>query len=278
MNQPISTASRFVPSLLLIAEREFMQLFVSRRGLLTLSCYAIIWFLILYYPISTAVDLANNADFREIVQHLSNSQGINHLLEWPAAELAVYWIAALYVLPFFSVFLAADQTSSDRQRGTLRFVCLRASRESVFFGKFVGQLLIQTVLMLFTLVATVIMAIMSQDITLVALSIGVVIAINLVLYIAPYIAMMSCLSATFDSPRNVLLFTVLIWFCVFVVESLALLMGFDISIISRLLPGNYTSELLQSDGWDTLSIAWLPLLQCLFWLSLGMLQMKRRPL
>jgi ABC-type transport system involved in multi-copper enzyme maturation permease subunit len=72
--------------------------------------------------------------------------GLGSSQHWSIPEFDVFWQLALIIFPMLSIAMAADQTCSDRARGTLRFMVLRSSRDRVFFGRFTGVMLIQALL------------------------------------------------------------------------------------------------------------------------------------
>ena len=125
-------APGFVNHLLLICQFELKRLFFTRKGLLYLFTFAIVWGLILWFPIRYASGLlepgrsVNSGSFFAFL-------GFGSLLNWQIPEFGVYWHFALIIFPILCVIVTADQTSSDRDRGTLRFLALRANRDSIFF-------------------------------------------------------------------------------------------------------------------------------------------------
>lgn len=144
---------------LVIALDELAKLFVTRRGWFALAAFGLLWGVILIYaivPASRWLEASAESGLLDALRGtpfapLLDASGLTSLGEWPSPQIAVYRIALLSLLPTFAVLVAADQTASDLERGTLRFHALRAGRATLFLGRFAGQCLIQLGLVLVTL-------------------------------------------------------------------------------------------------------------------------------
>lgn len=111
----------FFRQLLLISQFELKRGFATRKGLLSLVTFAVVWYFILLYPLRFAADLLvqekgfkQNSSFLDFI-------GFGSLQLWPIPEFGVFWQFALLVFPMLSITLAADQTCSDRERADLTF-------------------------------------------------------------------------------------------------------------------------------------------------------------
>ncbi|HEY8158039.1 MAG TPA: ABC transporter permease subunit [Methylobacter sp.] len=138
--------------------------------------------------------------------------GLGSIQHWSIPEFDVFWQLALMIFPMLSITLAADQTSSDRERGTLRFIVLRSSRDRVFFGRFTGVMVIQALLIGAAAFSTLAL-VLSRDASLVSAALPDLLAliVNLVLIVLPFTAMMAALSAQVKSARQATLWAILIW-------------------------------------------------------------------
>lgn len=271
--------SGFFYHTLLICLFELKRLFGTRRGILFLITFMLVWYFILFYPIRYATDFfpqnqtqANSGSFFEFV-------GLGSLLNWKIPELAVYWHVALIIFPLLSVLTTADQSCSDRERGTLRFLCLRVSRDSLFFGRFAGAMLTNSLLVLFTLATTILLAIyrdssLSADI----FTSAAIILINLCLVLLPFTAMMATLSASVKSARQATVWAILIWS--FLAGLISILASYlpALDMLKVLIPGYQMSALSQLAEWQTLQLAYIPLLQSLVLLSIGRWIMRNKSL
>lgn len=263
-------------TIFVLARYELSRLFMTRRGLLSLFAFALVWFLILRYAIYGAAQFFMADAPGGLIVSFFNSTIINNLMSWQVPELAVFWVITLYLLPIFCIALTADQTASDRARGTLRLLHLRASRDGIFFGRFIGQLLILLLLILLALFTTVLLVLIRDNSMLIpAVRLSLILAVNLMLVLLPYTALMAWVSSMARSARQATLYAIIIWivFSIFtgwLSSQYPGLWGLD-----KVLPGAQISELLQLSGWDTLSLAYLPIVQTIVLLGLGRFMMQR---
>jgi hypothetical protein len=271
--------SGFLNTTLLICQFELKRLFTTRKGLLYLITFSIVWYFILLYPIRFSADLfeqnqnsAQGSNFFEFI-------GFGALLNWKIPEFGVYWRFALVMFPLLCITITSDQSCSDRERGTLRFLSLRASRDSLFFGRFAGAMAIQTLLILVTVLTTWMLAIY-RDINLLptALNSASAITVNLILVLLPFTAMMATLSASVKSARQATVWAILIWsFLAGIIGGLSYYLP-ALAILKILIPGYQMADLSQLAEWQTLELAYIPLLQSLVFLSIGRWIMSRQSL
>ncbi len=269
----------FFNHLLLICQFEINRSFATRKGLLSLVTFVVIWYFILLYPLRFAADLM--VQEKGLNQHFSffDFIGFGSIQHWPIPEFDVFWHLALIIFPMLSITFAADQTCSDRERGTLRFIVLRSSRDRIFFGRFAGVMLIQALLISATALSALAL-VLSRDASLFSSAMPDLLAliINLVLIVLPFTAMMAALSAQLKSARQASLWAILIWtFMTGIINGLAYYVpGLD--FLKLLIPGYQLSELAQLSGWQTLQLAYIPFLQSLILLAFGRWIMARQAL
>lgn len=270
---------KFCRNTWLIAHFEIVRLFGSPRGWFALAAFAVIWFFILRYPIFEASSALQQADTQLMLSRIFGMIGLYKLMAWPLPELIAYWLISLLLLPLAVVVASADQTSSDRSRGTLRFLTLRTSRDSIFFGRFLGQWLVQILLICISLLATLGMALWRQhSLSLAALEAALIIGINLVIVLAPFTALMALCSVLVRSSRLAI--------CLAIVGGGVLIgliswAGWYFPDVLRLLqyaPGAQLPALLANQGWATLQQAMLPLIQTLVLLTLGRIALQGKSL
>jgi ABC-2 family transporter protein len=269
----------FFRQLLLISQFELKRGFATRKGLLSLVTFAVVWYFILLYPLRFAADLLvqekgfkQNSSFLDFI-------GFGSLQLWPIPEFGVFWQFALLVFPMLSITLAADQTCSDRERGTLRFIVMRSSRNCLFFGRLVGVMAIQALLIFATAFSTLGL-VLYRDVSLFtsALPDLFVITFNVILAVLPFTAMMAALSAKVKSARQATLWAILIWtFLAGIISGFAYYLP-ALDFLKCLIPGYQLSELAQLSEWQTLQLAYIPLLQSLVLLVLGRWIMARQAL
>jgi ABC-type transport system involved in multi-copper enzyme maturation permease subunit len=236
-------------------------MFLTKRGLIALAAFALVWLVILRYPIGQAVGIISSPDFEQIARDISGSIGLNKLLDWPEAEFAMYWLIALYSFPVFSLFICSDQTVGDRERGTLRFLSLRSTRFEILFGRFLGQLAVLTCLVGITLVAT--LAVLGfRDPSLLAGGVGRAVSIFLILIVtfAPFVALMSLINTFASSSRLSIVLAILYFTAGGIIVGLLEWQIPALSVLDYLFPG-VQIELLAGQNLPLLSALAIPLVQ-----------------
>ena len=195
---------------------------------------------------------------------------------WPSPELASYWRAALYLFPSLSMVISANQTCSDRTRGTLRFLLLRASRDSIYFGRYLAQLLLQMCLIVATLASVLIAALMKDSSLLIdGFESAVIIACNLFIVLIPITAMMALLSITVKSTRQAIVLAMLIWVLASALIKLVSQYFPLFEVFEFIIPGRQLSDLSDLSMMGTFSLAHVPILQGVVLLVAGRLVMQR---
>ncbi|GGP83876.1 ABC transporter permease [Shewanella ulleungensis] len=276
---PVKTPPSGIAHIWLLAKYELTKRFTNKSGMLALIAFMLIWGILLLYPIKSASEFIMQPNFKEFTEALFGPGSLQHLFEWPVPEFAVFWLAALYLFPMFSIFIAADQFSSDKQRGSLRFLTLRVSRSSLFFGRFIGQMLIQFALIILTLLATIVMVI-SRDISLLlpSLTTSLIVMVNLVIVLLPYTAVMAVLSLHANSARQASIFAVILWAIVSIIIAIINFQFPQLNGLSMILPGSQISSMINTQGLGSLAFAPIPLVQTVIILGLGNVLMKRSAL
>lgn len=241
-----------------------------------MMAFLLVWAVIVRYIIYPAADWISSSETAPLAGLFLDSIGLDGIARWPSAEIALYWVLSLYLLPFFCIVIAADQIASDKARGTLRYITLRTSRSNVFFGRFIGQAFIQFLLVVVTLVSVLILlALRSPDqLTAVMESVPVVIT-NLFLVLLPYIALMSLVSVLAKSARQATMYAVIAWILVSLILAWVQSRFGPISALDWVLPGSQISSLMKLSGWQTMDLAVVPLLHTLALLALGWWAMQR---
>ncbi len=264
--------------LLLITQFELQRLFTTKKGLLYLITFAVVWLLILFYPIRIAAEFFSQTNpthgnlFFEFI-------GMGSLMNWQVAEFGVYWCFTLFLFPMLSIMIAADQTSSDRERGTLRFLTLRTSRDSLFFGRFTAVMFIQAVMIIITLATTFLLSLYrDSSVFLTSFNSVIAISVNMLIILLPFTALMAALSAAFNSARQSTMWAVLI--LVFSAGIINLLSSYlpVLDMLKIFVPGYYSDELTHLAEWEPLQLAYVSLLQTVIFLALGRWIMMRQSL
>lgn len=262
--------SSFFNSFFLISQFELKRLFLTRKGLLYLVTFAVVWSFILLYPIRFASEFLNQQKNLGYGNVFFEFIGFGRLTDWQIPEFGVYWRFALIMFPLLCIVISADQTCSDRVRGTLRFLTLRISRGGLFFGRFAGAMIIQVILIVSTLLTTLGLAI-SRDESLLAgaFNSSIAIIVNLFFVLLPFTAMMAVLSALVKSPKQSTTWAILIWsFLAGIISGLSVYIP-ALEILKILIPGYQMAELAQLSQWQGLKLAYVPLFQASALLTIG---------
>lgn len=260
----------------LIARFELIRLFATPRGWFALGAFAVVWYVILRYGIFQAAQM-QNPEIQQFLMQGIGLLGMNQILAWGQPELMVFWIVTLTLLPLGIIFFASDQTCSDRARGTLRFLTLRTSRESIFIGRFFGQMAVQALLISAAMLATLgITGYRLEQVPLDLLLPAFQIIVNLLIVLLPFTALMALASALVKSNRMAISLVIfgggvllgLLGYLVYLQPNLQSLLGY--------IPGAQIGQLYKNAGWTTLEFASLPLGQTLVLLAIGLLVMKEK--
>ena len=262
----------------LYSQFELTRLFATKRGWLAVTAFSLVWFMVLRYPIYNAVPFINSPEFEGFVSQLAGTVGLYSLVSWPEAELAIFWVIALFTFPMFSVFVTADQTVEDRNRGTVRFLTLRSTRFELLLGRFMGQVFILAVLIGLVCIATLIMMGI-RDSGLVSSGLTKTLAIwaKLLITCLPFIALMSLLNLLTNSARMSIVFAILFFT---IIASVITYVG-DVypmfSFLNFAIPGHHIGDIT---GWhsDAHFSLLVPIFQTVALLGAGQFILRERDL
>lgn len=261
-----------------IALFELVRLFLTKRGLFAVAAFSICWLIVLRYGIGEAVNLLSSPDIAGFIEQIFGAIGLSKLLTWPEAELAVYWLIAVYSFPSLCLFLCADQTVSDRQRGTFRFLSLRATRAEIILGRFIGQLLILIVLLSITLAASLAMLTYREpSLFFAGLSHSLVLFGYLVVAVMPYIALMSFINTFSRSARLAFIGAILFFVGGKIIVGLLAWQFPVLEVLSYIFPGYQLADMAAQDAGLMLAVG-LPLIQTVMLLIFAERIFARSPL
>jgi len=259
-----------------IAKNEFARLFYSRHGWLAIIALGLIWGLFLNYVIRPAARYLSAPDLGVFFEAMLERIGSSSLSNWQSTEMALYWVFALYLLPFFTMISAADQIASDKTRGTMRFFVLRASRTQIFLGRFIGQYCIQLLVILFTVLSVLALISFNAPENLSAAMAEVpVVCVNLALVLLPYVALMALVSVLSSTARQATLFAIVGWIVLWFLLGYIQRQFGPFPILDWVLPGSQLGSLVRLSGWDTMNLAPIPLMHTIVLLALGWFAMRR---
>lgn len=268
-----------VKNLFLIANYELVRLLSTRRGWVSIVAFALVWAVLLYYVIFRASRLMAQDGGSGVVSAGLDFFGMERLNSWSVPELAVYWFFGLTLLPFFCVVLTADQTASDRSRGTLRFLSLRSTRWQIFFGRYIGQLLLLALFIVTSVLTTLPVALYRDSGSMAEwLALAPAVMVNLLIVLLPYAALMAIASILAKSAFVAILYAIILWIVVWFISGYLHNNVPQLEALEHVLPGSQMLEQLKVVGWDAIQFAYLPLVQAAVLLAIGWLIMRRRHL
>jgi hypothetical protein len=274
----------------LLARAEIQRFVGSKRGLVSLVAFCLLWYGALTWFVLPAGRLASGGAGVGLDVMLDEYLGLGSLLRWPAPEYAAWWVASLYLLPFVAVVASADQIASDRARGTLRFLVLRASRLEILAGRFLGQAVIMAAATLVTLVSTLALVWFRHN-TFVPNTLwtgetgvgGVVpivglAALALWMTLLPWIALMALVSALARTPSQATRYALIIWIVLSITAAWLSSRFGEHLVIDHLLPGSPVRTLLARIGSEAMVPASIGLVHAAIFLAGAALVMYRRDL
>jgi Cu-processing system permease protein len=266
----------------IIAQHEVLKLFGTRRGWLSLLAFALVWGILFAFVIEPAARLLSNQETTGLIGLLLGDQAGRVINNWRTLEVSLYWLVALYTMPFFAILMSADQIASDRSRGTLRYLTLRCSRLTLYFSRFIGQLVIMALLVAVTYVGSIAMsALHDVERAQQMLPDAPAVMINVWLVLMPYVALMSLLSVLARSSRQATVFSVVLWIGVWLAIRFVQ-NRFDsatwLSYADWIMPGAQIRGLLSLSDWETLQLAPIPLAHTVVLLLIGAVFMWKRDL
>jgi len=262
-----------------IAQHEILKLFGTRRGWLTLAAFFLVWAVIMLYIIQPAARYLSDPDTGGLIGMIFGESGDRLINNWATLEVSLYWLVSLYVLPSFAILVSADQMASDRTRGTLRYLLLRTSRFTLFFSRFIGQMVIMAMLIAVTFLASVaITGVHSLDRAAAMLSDAVPVVVNLWIVLMPYVALMSLLSVLARSSRQAIIYSVIAWIVLWLGLRYFQNRFESASWLDWVMPGAQIRGLLRLSDWETLQLAPVPIAHTVVLLALGAFFMWRRDL
>ncbi len=257
---------------------ELARHFLTKKAWLALLAFALVWLMIYRYGISQAVSVLSDPNFEQFMLAAFGNLGLQSLLHWPDAEMAVYWLIALVTFPLFIIYLTSDQFVSDKERGTLRFIALRATRAEILLGRYFGHCLSAAALLAISIVGTLILIAFRDTNALVpALARALQFELLLLVNLMPFIALMTLLNTIARSSRMALIYVILLYTIGLMV--LAILQG-QLGLpmwLDYLIPGEPLDNIATVRPSPVTDIAW-PLLQSGLLLALSFYKLQRSSL
>ena len=255
--------------LLLYTQQEMARLFKTRRGLVALVLFVMLWTMSMFV-ISYLYDGALEND---LLRNLGKSAEIY------TGSLPIYviWAVGLFVFPLMPMLLCTDMLVSDLQRGTVRFFLLRSTRVDLVLGRFLGQIINLTVLVYLGMAITLGCFTYWEYITpLEQLQRLAIFGANFLILCLPILGMVSLFSTFATKPLRVMMWSMLFWST----SSILVLygqMGLGLEDwIKYLVPGHQYFDLVKLEDWETFKLAPIAVGQTIIFLALTLRRIKQR--
>lgn len=230
------------------------------RGWIFLAPFSLYWFLV-FYHISTNKDALGKVTSQEAVaamEYYGAETAMNLFVNHPIS-VSLPFCLLLITTPFFVVLASFGQFCTDLRSGFFRFIITRCSRLDIFLARLLSALLLVICAFLtVTCISTVLSLLNDGFPALAVLQYAAQTWLTLMLYALPFIAMMSLLSALFNSQIAVLFigFSACTLIYIFFIYATATQGS---SLVAFLLPIALLNDLVALDKSDYLSaLAILP--------------------
>jgi ABC-type transport system involved in multi-copper enzyme maturation permease subunit len=202
------------------------------------------------------------------------------LLEDRPALLSIIFLILVFGMPFAISFLAFNQVTGDIQHHGLRYLLLRTERGNIFFGRFLGTAAFSTAVMA-VIVATITLylGLRVRIYPPAALAVWATHGfVALALFMIPYIALCSIISASVDSPFLSLVVAKLIIGGVLLFAILGGLKWEAAKYVKYALPWGWQNHLLHPEPSHWLAAGLACLLYTAVFLMLGYTRFETRDL
>ncbi|MCB0332948.1 MAG: ABC transporter permease subunit [Bdellovibrionales bacterium] len=165
--------NHFCSQLWILTLDELGQLLRRKRALIAFLLYILVVGLVIYGFSSVDSSITQFLEERsvhkpkgkDLLAHAGNFPGrevVAQLLDWPITFVLFQFFAALWMSELIAM-VSCDVISRDRERGSLRFLFLRTTREAYFFSKFVAHFLLYAGIHCFSLGLLAIFSLLLSD-------------------------------------------------------------------------------------------------------------------
>ena len=253
--------------LLLYTQQEMARLFKTRRGLVVLVLFGIMWTMSMFLI---------NYLYESASENLTQLTKAGELYTGPLPMYFI-WAVGLFVFPLVPMLLCTDLLVSDLQRGTVRFLLLRSTRVDFVIGRFLGQIINLTILVYVGLTITLglfnywgYIQPLEQLITL------AIYGANFLILCLPILGMVALFSTFATKPLRVMLWCMLFWST----SSMFIWCMPDpfgiIHWVGYLVPGHQIDDLVQLKSWETFKLAPIAIGQTAIFLALTLKRINQR--
>ncbi|MGH8120936.1 MAG: hypothetical protein ACRESK_10020 [Gammaproteobacteria bacterium] len=262
--------------ILILAMFDLRHALFRLKGLVFLLPFLFFWYWILKFLYEKGGEVLVSRESVLLLSWLYKPAAAQMLLISHPASLSVFLIMALATTPFFVMLGSCDQLAGDAARQTFRFFLTRCTRAEIFLGRFIGSYgLVAVAMIIATIVAACISWQVDQRPMELTLTYGIQVVFLTLLFILPFVAYMSAISALMSSA----LATLLVGMMVYLALSIAgFYLGHSLEMNIALVPGGMKDFLLGIHPHDQLYAGFGLLVYAVVYTSLGWLIFHRRNL
>ena len=182
------------------------------KGLVFLIPFLFYWYWILKFLYEKGGDFLVSRESVLLLSWLYKPAVAQILLIAHPASLSVFFIIVLTTTPFFAMLGSSDQLAGDSARQTFRYFLTRCTRAEIFLGRLISSYcLVGTATFFVTVAATFISWQIDQRSPDTTLRYAIEVILMTLLYVLPYVAYMSALSALMSSALSTLLMGTMVY-------------------------------------------------------------------
>lgn len=219
----------------------------SARGLLFLVFFAVFWLWVLWKLSNGNARALASPEAGMIMSWFIDPSVASSLFVNRAPTFSAFFYLAMSTVPMFVLLASSDQTANDIGSKYLRFLTPRCNRIEIFVGRFLGSvILIGAAYIMVTVAAALLsMAVDDKGVSRVMADMPLVL-ISLVIYVIPFVALMSLCSVIVGSAGLSALMGISVYVVVLVLISVVRIKSPDFAhALAYIIPNSTKLQYLQ---------------------------------
>jgi hypothetical protein len=244
------------------------------KGLVFLIPFLFFWYLNLKFLYERGGQALSSPESIVILSWLYNPEIAQILLILYPPVLSVFLIMVLASTPVFAMLSGNDQLASDSGRQTFRFLLTRCTRSEIFAGRFLSHyLLISLSTLLMAVLATAVSLQNDAHSTTAIINYAGQVSLLVLIYILPFVAYMSVISALMSSALSALLMSASVYIILIILGNY---LEHKSGVTIELLPGGLKEYLFDINPHDFyIGVGGLLAFTCIYF-CIGWLVFRKR--
>lgn len=244
------------------------------KGLVFLIPFFFFWYLNLKFLYERGGEALVSTESIVILSWLYNPEVAQNLLILYPPTLSVFLIMVLASTPAFAMLSGNDQLASDSGRQTFRFFLTRCTRSEIFIGRFLSHyLLISLSTVLIIIIATAVSLHNDQHSNTTIINHAGFVCLLVLVYILPFVAYMSAISALMSSALSALLMAASVYIMLIILGNY---LEYKLDVAIELLPGGLKEYLFDLNQHDLyIGVGGLLAFTCIY-ICIGWLVFRKR--